>query len=204
MYTDYSGYLPAWAKVSISIAVGAAAILLFPAAVTIGIAVIIAGVTYSALDCIDEFAKAKKLEKELENELSLIENEQIRETYRSSAENAIGFRRGYAGYGATRPSFYRAMSSAEAQAVQDTGYLRGGREGQTFFTNTPYYSSRTAQSQLSLPTSPDYMVQFRISNNPSIFGPQMVGSMYGYNGGGVEYYTYDAVRVVIESIWKLN
>jgi hypothetical protein len=111
---------------------------------------------------------------------------------------------GYAGYIATRPSFYRAMSASEVQAVQETGYLRGGRTGQTFFTNTPYYSSGAAQSQLSLPTSPNYMMQFRISNNPSIFGPQTVGSMYGYKGGGVEYYSFDTVRVVIESIWKLK
>jgi RHS repeat-associated protein len=111
---------------------------------------------------------------------------------------------GYIGYLATRPSFYRAMSAAEVQAVKDSGYLRGGKEGQTFFTNTPYYSSGTAQSHLSLPTSPDYMMQFRISNNPNIYGPQTVRSIYGYNGGGVEFYTYDRVKVIIESIWRLK
>jgi len=115
-----------------------------------------------------------------------------------------GFLGGYSGYLATRPSFYRAMSAAEVQAVQDSGYLRGGRNGQTFFTNSAYYSSASAQSQLSLPTSPDYMMQFRILNNPNVFGPQTVAPMYGYSGGGIEYYTFDAVRVVIESVWKLN
>lgn len=111
---------------------------------------------------------------------------------------------GYFGYLAARPSFYRAMSAAEVQAVKNSGYLRGGIEGQTFFTNTPYYSSGTAQSHLSLPTSPNYLMQFRISNNPNIYGPQTVGPMYGYNGGGVEFYTYDRVKVVIESIWRLK
>ena len=110
----------------------------------------------------------------------------------------------YLGYVSTKQDYYRAMSNAEVQAVQDTGYLRGGRGGQTFFTNTPYYSSNTAQSQLSLPTSPDYMMRFRIVNNPFIYGPQVVDPFNGMNGGGIEYYTYNQVRVIVKSIWRLH
>jgi RHS repeat-associated protein len=109
----------------------------------------------------------------------------------------------YFGLVSTRQNFYRAMSTAEVQAVKETSYLRGGRDGQTFFTDTPYFSSNSAQSQLSLSTSPDYMMRFKIINNPHVFGPQSVSPMYGMNGGGNEYYSFDAVKVTIKSIWRL-
>jgi hypothetical protein len=96
MYTDYSGYAPTWLKLGASVAVGVAAFILFPATVTVITAILIAGATYAILNSADEFAKASKLEDELEKDLQAFQNESIKDAYRESAENAIGFRRGFA------------------------------------------------------------------------------------------------------------
>ena len=94
-------------------------------------------------------------------------------------------------------TYYRAMSEAEYQAVLDTGYLRGGNPGKTYFTNTGYTSAATAQSKLSLEVTPQYMVEFKITNNPNVTGGTIVKPDFGQLGGGIEFVTTDLVQVQI-------
>ena len=94
-------------------------------------------------------------------------------------------------------SYYRYMSEAEYKAVQETGYLRGGNAGTTYFTNTKYNSAATAQSQLSLPNMPQYMVEFRIINNVDVIGGTVVAPDFGQLGGGIEFWSKNPVQVQI-------
>ena len=94
-------------------------------------------------------------------------------------------------------TYYRYMSEAEYKAVQKTGYLRGGNTGETFFTNTNYTSASSAQSNLSLKTTSQYMVEFKITNNPNVTGGTIVQPHYGQLGGGIEFVTTDPVQVQI-------
>jgi len=60
------------------------------------------------------------------------------------------------------------MSQAELKAIQETGYLRGGWSGETYFTKDLYKSAAKAQSRLSLGNSPALRVEFEILNNPTL------------------------------------
>jgi RHS repeat-associated protein len=51
-------------------------------------------------------------------------------------------------------SLYRNMSKAEADAVKESGLLRGGREGETYWTDSKYKSSGKAKDRLSLEDKP--------------------------------------------------
>lgn len=80
------------------------------------------------------------------------------------------------------------------------GLLRGGREGDTFFSVNKYRTAESAQNKLSLPNRPEYRIDFKIINRPRINGPQIVEPKFtnykGYpnKGGGIEYWTPDKVR----------
>ena len=101
------------------------------------------------------------------------------------------------GEGAGNGTYYRYMSEAEYNAVQETGYLRGGNSGTTYFTNTNYNSAGTAQSQLSLPNTPQYRVEFSITNNPNVMGGTTVAPDFGQLGGGIEFWSTNPVQVQI-------
>ena len=103
--------------------------------------------------------------------------------------------------------YYRAMSAAELKAIQNTGYLRGGNPGDTYFTNNRYTSASAAQRSLSLEHRPEHMVEFRIINNPNIVGGPTgttVTPKYGQPGGGIEFYSTNAVQVEITNMWVLR
>ena len=74
----------------------------------------------------------------------------------------------------TSPIFCRYCSRAELEAIQETGYLRGGRLGETYFTTDNYSSALRAQEKLSLKNTPEIKVTFSILNSPTIFGPRSV------------------------------
>jgi RHS repeat-associated protein len=98
-------------------------------------------------------------------------------------------------------TYYRYMSEAEYKVITGTGdgagYLRGGRAGDTFFTNSNYTSAATAQSELSLEFTPERMVEFKIINNPNVSGGGIVAPKFGQPGGGIEFFTSDPVQVQI-------
>ncbi|MDA8212702.1 MAG: RHS repeat-associated core domain-containing protein [Clostridia bacterium] len=106
--------------------------------------------------------------------------------------------------GTGNPRLYRMMSEAEVNAVKETGYLRGGREGTTWFTNQEIKSATNAQNRLSLPQKPQYRMEFEITNNPNISGPSRVKPDFGQQGKGIEYWTDDPVQVDIINIQKLK
>ena len=88
-------------------------------------------------------------------------------------------------------------------AVKNTGMLRGGREGTTFFTDSYYKNANTAKSRLSLPEKPKYIMEFEIEGNPQIYGGTRVEPNFGELGGGREYFTNDLVKVKIINYQKM-
>ncbi len=98
---------------------------------------------------------------------------------------------------------YRAMSEQELKAVQETGKLRGGIEGRTYFTDSYFRNANNAQSKLSLPFKPEYIMEFEITNNPIISGGNSVVAAYNGVGGAREYFSLDAINVDIVNFQKM-
>jgi hypothetical protein len=101
------------------------------------------------------------------------------------------------------PTFCRYCSEKELKAIRKNDLLRGGREGETFFTTDNYNTVKEAQEYLSLKTPPEIKVEFSIVNSPTIIGPAIVKPKFGQPGGGIEYSTFDPVRVIIRSVQTL-
>jgi RHS repeat-associated protein len=99
---------------------------------------------------------------------------------------------------------YRVMTESELNAVKDTGYLRGGREGTTYFTDSYYKNASNAQNRLSLPNEPEYIVEFKITNNPTVTGGNTVKPAYGGSGGGREYFSENPVQIDIINYQKMK
>jgi hypothetical protein len=53
------------------------------------------------------------------------------------------------------------MTEGELKAIQETGFLRGGRVGETYFTKDLYKSAASAQNRLSLASSPHCVLNFK-------------------------------------------
>jgi len=91
---------------------------------------------------------------------------------------------------------FRYMTEGELTAIQNTGFLRGGNPGKTYFTKDLYKSGAHAQQRLSLPTTPQLRVEFKILNNPSMkLNGAKVLPDFGMPGKGSEFMTIDPVRV---------
>lgn len=60
--------------------------------------------------------------------------------------------------------FSRYMSRSEFEAVQETGLLRGGRPGDTYFTPNKYRTVQSAEEKLALPRAPEVRLDFEIVN----------------------------------------
>ena len=102
-----------------------------------------------------------------------------------------------------RALFRRFISRAEHTEILVTGLLRGGREGETYFTTDIYLGIEAATEKLSLPREPEPGIEFLITNNPLIFGPRIVGPDFGRHGGGIEYWSEEKVEVQLTSLWEL-
>ena len=101
----------------------------------------------------------------------------------------------------TEKKFYRSMSRAEADAVTDTGILRGGRPGDTFFTDSRFRTASRAQNRLSLPSTPEVQMEFKVTNNPNMIrNGTRVAPDYGGIGGGREFMTTDPVSVEVINV----
>ena len=100
---------------------------------------------------------------------------------------------------------YRYMAEGELKAIQKTGLLRGGWEGETYFTKDLYKSAERAQQRLSLPQKPAYRVKFEIENNPSLIknGIKVIPDN-GMPGKGSEFMTTDQVKVKLINFQKLK
>lgn len=102
-------------------------------------------------------------------------------------------------------TFYRYMSRAEADVVQRTGYLRGGRSGRTYWTDAFYASPEEAQGLLALAVLPECRVAFTIRSEPElVLEATRVRPKGDQPGGGVEWMTYDKVGVEVISVDNLE
>ncbi|EMY03511.1 RHS repeat-associated core domain protein [Leptospira interrogans str. 2002000626] len=102
-------------------------------------------------------------------------------------------------------SGYRYVTKGEVQAIKDTGMLRGGREGETYFTKDLYKSGAKAQERLSLDKKPTHRVEFEISGKPNYekYGSK-VDPLYGQPGKGSEFMTTDPVKVKLINVQPLK
>jgi RHS repeat-associated protein len=98
-------------------------------------------------------------------------------------------------------SYYRSMSRAEVKAVKETGMLRGGKFGKTYFTDSRYKTANKAQRRLSLQSRPEVQMEFHVTNNPrmSLNGTK-VEPDFDQPGLGKEFRTTDPVHVEIKNV----
>ena len=102
-------------------------------------------------------------------------------------------------------SFYRYMVPAELEAVRETGLLRGGRPGETFWTNESFTTAAEAQDKLALPSPPELRVRFIILNVPTLTREgSLVEPAYGGAGGGREWASFDQIQVEILDVQPLT
>lgn len=88
------------------------------------------------------------------------------------------------------------MTEGELKAIQQSGMLRGGNPGKTYFTKDLYKSGAHAQQRLSLPTTPTLRVEFEILNNPTMkLNGSKVLPDFSMPGKGAEFMTTDPVKV---------
>jgi hypothetical protein len=91
---------------------------------------------------------------------------------------------------------FRYITEGELKAIQQSGMLRGGNPGKTYFTKDLYKSGAHAQQRLSLPTTPTLRVEFEILNNPTMrLNGSKVLPDFGMPGKGAEFMTTDPVKV---------
>lgn len=94
-------------------------------------------------------------------------------------------------------NFNRYASAAEVKVIEMSGCLGwcGAPGKPTYFTTDEYSSKTRAQNMLSLPSTPDYRVNFYAVPGTWAIGPEPVLPDYGYDGGGTQYYSPGAVYV---------
>lgn len=103
-------------------------------------------------------------------------------------------------------TFQRVMSKAELEVTQATGLLRGGREGENFFTNAASLDAKRAQQRLGL-DGPlrDVRVEFRITGDVPLSGPRTAkAGKYGAPGGGREFSTNGKTPIEILKVDALT
>ncbi|WP_081385975.1 SpvB/TcaC N-terminal domain-containing protein [Leptospira santarosai] len=106
---------------------------------------------------------------------------------------------------AKNTSGYRYVTKGEVQAIKDTGMLRGGREGETYFTKDLYRSGAKAQERLSLENKPTHRIEFEVLNDPKFqdYGSK-VKPRYNQPGQGSEFMTTDPVKVKLINVQPLK
>lgn len=93
------------------------------------------------------------------------------------------------------------MSQAEADAVKQTGVLRGGRPGETYWTDSRFRSADRAQYRLSLPDRPEVQIEFKLKSSSTMSRDgTRVAPDFGGRGGGREYMSTDPVQVEIINV----
>lgn len=102
--------------------------------------------------------------------------------------------------------FYRYMSREEAEDVEDKGLLRGGRPGQTYWTDERYERAGEAKSRLALNYSPEVRLAFTIRNEPTLErNGTRVKPLNGEPGGGTEWMSEnDSVEVEVIGVDNLE
>ena len=106
-------------------------------------------------------------------------------------------------------SFERVMSKAELESTQSTDLLRGGREGENFFSGEGQISKDAKRTQQRLGLDGklrEYKVSFEISDpKVNVSGPRTAKpGETGTAGGGTEYSTSEKTPIKINKIEKLK
>jgi hypothetical protein len=99
---------------------------------------------------------------------------------------------------------YRYMSGEELKDIQNTGLLRGGINGPTYWTDASFKSAENAADKLSLLNTPQYRMEFNIINSPEIHGGSSVAPDFSKVGGGREYWSFDPVQVQIVNVQPIG
>ncbi len=90
------------------------------------------------------------------------------------------------------------MSRAEAEAVGETGFLRGGWPGETYWTDQRYESAVEAGARLALRRPPEVRMTFIILSGPKLERDgARVRPAYDEPGGGTEWTTLELVEVEV-------
>lgn len=103
-------------------------------------------------------------------------------------------------------TFERVLSNAELKATQQTGLLRGGKQGENFFTNSASLDAKRAQQRLGL-DGPlrDARIRFKITNDVGVTGPRSAAAgRTGTAGGGREFSTTGRTEIEILRIDPLR
>jgi hypothetical protein len=79
----------------------------------------------------------------------------------------------------------RAMSRAELQATQETGLIRGGREGTNYVSDNVNSNALRARQRLVLPQTPEVRVTLEVPRG-AFSPPKLVDPLYDMPGGGME------------------
>lgn len=102
-------------------------------------------------------------------------------------------------------TFYRYMSRAEAEAVERTGFLKGGRPGRTYWTDEYFERAEEAQGRLALKLRPQVRLAFRITNDPKlVLEGTRVRPKDEQAGGGTEWMTIERVEVEVIGVDNLE
>src|SRR5699024_7393824 len=107
------------------------------------------------------------------------------------------------------PKFERIMSEQELKATRENNLLRGGREGENFFSKEGSISldAKRAQQRLGLDGRVrTHKMEFEIIDpNVKITGPRVAKpGKSGTSGGGNEYSTNQTTRIKIIKVRKLK
>lgn len=79
----------------------------------------------------------------------------------------------------------RMMSKAELKATQETGLVRGGREGEHFVTDSASSNGQRARQRLALDRTPEVKATLEVPKG-KFSAPSKVQPKYGMPGGGAE------------------
>jgi len=97
------------------------------------------------------------------------------------------------------PTGYRYVGKAEANVIKKTGEIpkvdAAGKPKTVFFTNERYTNAADAQKALSLPSTPEFRVEFGLNQAPAGYGGLA-------NGGGTEFTLRETAKPI--SVIKLD
>lgn len=77
------------------------------------------------------------------------------------------------------------MSRAELEATQQTGLVRGGRDGTHYATDAANSDALRARERLALPQTPEVRVTLKVPEG-AFSSPSRVQPGFGMPGGGME------------------
>lgn len=97
----------------------------------------------------------------------------------------------------------RAMSRAELKATQETGLLRGGREGDHYVSDAVNSDAKRAQQRLALPVKPEVRVTMKVPKG-KFSNPQKVTPKHEMPGGGTERTATGKIPVEIMKIKDID